>query len=290
MNKPKSLTGKKILTALVTSIVVVGLVMIFLPEKYQSWPLAYGLCYLAGALFASIFQRSSVKKTETLKEEADMNIDILYTSRKVKKGHKVILMSKVERELTKIIHDETIGKEINKERRDVLLSLVHKFGNQGIAIDNEAIIKLIEAEGSPSGSTAEKDAKVDERLKNHTVTQLFLVSKRQELFMAKNIAIFGTALSASCAYFYFPDLKLISLIPAFLYFALLIKEKVLTYRVEMGYFGRNKTEAIQLLAFIEKNKDNLDLNGSGGSKRKIFKATVIEESRVPVGGIEGVYQ
>ncbi|EOC0083352.1 hypothetical protein ACI0YW_004097 [Cronobacter sakazakii] len=290
MNKPKSLTGKKILTALVTSIVVVGLVMIFLPEKYQSWTLAYGLCYLAGALFASIFQRSSVKKTETLKEEADMNIDILYTSRKVKKGHKVILMSKVERELTKIIHDETIGKEINKERRDVLLSLVHKFGNQGIAIDNEAIIKLIEAEGSPSGSTAEKDAKVDERLKNHTVTQLFLVSKRQELFMAKNIAIFGTALSASCAYFYFPDLKLISLIPAFLYFALLIKEKVLTYRVEMGYFGRNKTEAIQLLAFIEKNKDNLDLNGSGGSKRKIFKATVIEESRVPVGGIEGVYQ
>ncbi|MEB5924631.1 hypothetical protein [Franconibacter daqui] len=290
MSKPKSSKSKKVLTALAITVVIVGLMMLFFPDKYQNSPLAFGLCYIVGSLFASIFQRSSIKKTETLKEEADMNIDILYTSRKVKKGHKVILMSKVERELSKIIHDETVGKEINKERRDVLLSLVHKYGKQGIVVDNEEIIKFIKAGVSPSSSTAEKEVKVDDKLKNHTITQLFLVSKRQELFMAKNIAIFGTALSAGCAYFYFPDLKLISLIPAFLYFVLLIKEKVLTYRVEMGFFGRNKTEAIQLLVFIEKNKDNLDLNGPGGNKRKIFKATVIEERRVPVGGIEGVYQ
>lgn len=290
MKKPKSSTSKKILTALAVAIVVVGLMMIFFPDKYQNSPLAFGLCYILGSFIASIFQRASIKKTETLKEEVDMNFDILYTSRKVKKGHKIILMSKVERELNKIIHDETLGKEINKERRDVLLSLVHKHGKQGIVIDNEEINKILRASGDSLDSISEKEAKDNDKLKNQTVTQLFLVSKRQELFMAKNMAIFGTAFSAGCAYFYFPDLKLISLVPAFLYFALLIKEKILTYRVEMGYFGKNKSEAIQLLIFIEKNKENLDLNGSGGSKRKIFKATVIEERRVPVGGIEGVYQ
>lgn len=290
MKKPKSSKSKKFLTALAVAIVVVGLMMIFFPDKYQNSPLAFGLCYIVGSFFASIFQRTSIKKTENLKAEVDKNFDILYTSRKVKKGHKVILMSKVEHELTKILNDENSGREINKLRKDVLLSLMHKYGKQGIVIDHEELNKYVRANDDSPNSVYEKEVKDNDELKNQTVTQLFLVSKRQELFLAKNLAIFGTAFSAGCAYFYFPDLKLISLVPAFLYFALLIKEKVLTYRVEMGYFGKNKSEAIQLLMFIEKNKDNLDLNGSGGSKRKIFKATVIEEHRVPVGGIEGVYQ
>lgn len=290
MKKSKAPSSKKAITSLTISAVVVGLMMILLPEKFQTAPLAFGLCAIVGSLFASLFQRSSNKKTEKLKREAELDIDILYTSRKVKTGHKVILMSKVKRELEKITHDEIQGKEINESRKEVLLSLVHKYSGQGIAIDNEALDKITGYERNGHSTPSEKEDSVNEKLKNHTVTQLFLVSKRQDLFWAKNIAILATIVSAGIAHFYYPALQLISLIPAFLYSALLIKEMVLTRRVEMGYFGKNKFEAIQLLTFIEKNKDSLDLNGPGGSKRKIFKATVIEGHRVPVGGFEGVYQ
>ncbi|MEN4691115.1 hypothetical protein [Pantoea agglomerans] len=290
MKKSKAPSSKKAITSLAISAVVVGIMMILLPEKFQTTPLALGLCAIVGSFFASLFQRSSNKKTEKLKRDAELDIDILYTSHKIKKGHKVILMSKVQRELEKIIHDEIQGKEVNEARKEVLFSLVHKYKSQGIVIDNEALAKITSYERNEHSTPSEKDDSVNEQLKNHTVTQLFLVSKRQDLFWAKNIAILATTVSAGIAHFYYPTHQLISLIPAFLYLALLIKEMVLTRRVEMGYFGKNKFEAIQLLIFIEKNKDNLDLNGPRGSKRKIFKATVIEGRRVPVGGVEGVYQ
>lgn len=290
MKKSKALSSKKAITSLAISAVVVGIMMILLPEKFQTTTLAFGLCAIVGSLFASLFQSSSNKKTEKLKRDAELDIDILYTSRKVKIGHKVILMSKVQRELEKIIHDEIQGKEVNNARKEVLFSLVHKYKSQGLVIDNDALAKITSYERNEHSNPSEKDDSVNEKLKNYTVTQLFLVSKRQDLFWAKNIAILATTVSAGIAHFYYPTHQLISLVPVFLYLALLIKEMVLTRRVEMGYFGKNKFEAIQLLIFIEKNKDNLDLNGPGGYKRKIFKATVIEGRRVPVGGVEGVYQ
>ncbi|MFW0697644.1 hypothetical protein [Pantoea sp. R13S299] len=286
----KNRNRNKVISALSIACCILILMIIILPKDVITAPFTVSICAAIGGLIASFFEKRSNKKTEQIKKDVNINIDILYTSRKVKKSHKIILMSKVERELKKIIHDEAHGKPISLARKEILIGLVQKYKNQGIVLDTDAVDRLLVAEKAIPTSTEENKKKLDERLKNHTLTQLFLVAKRQELFWAKNILIFATATSAGLSYFFFPTLHNLILIPAAGYILLFIKEYLLTYRVNMGYFGANRFEAIQLLQYIENNKEDLDLNGPGGNKRKIFKDIAHESNMPPIGIVGGIYQ
>ena len=50
--------------------------------------------------------------------------------------------------------------------------------------------------------------------------------------------------------------------------SLYIKEQLLEYRISKGLFGTNYTEARELIDFIIKNSDNLDLTDSNGNLRR----------------------
>ncbi|MDU6821309.1 hypothetical protein [Leclercia adecarboxylata] len=288
MKNTKRPVRKKVVFAISVACFVLGLIIIILPKDALAGPFMVTLCAAIGGLVASFFERKSNEKTEKIKEDLDSSLDILYTSRRVNKSHKVILMSKVERELQKIITDERGGKHVSLARKEVLLGLVKKYKNQGIVIDNEAVEKLIKYDKKATINVPEKDAEFKGGLRKRTVTQLFLVAKRQELFWAKNTLILATMVSAGLSYFFFPNLNNICVIPAVAYLLLFLKEIILTYRIDMGLFGANRFEAIQLLQYIEKNKDRLDLNGPGGRKRKVFKEISHEIYTLPVGGVEGI--
>lgn len=281
---------KKVIIALSIACCMLILMIIVLPKGVITASFTMSICAAIGGLIASLFERKSNKKTEQIKKDAVKNLDILYTSHRVKKSHKIILMRKVERELNKIIHDEVLGNSVSLARKEILFGLVQKYKSQGIVIDNVAVEKLLNVDQYMPGSIDVNKKELDDRLKNHTVSQLFLVAKRHELFWAKNILIFATAASAGLSYFFFPTLHNVCLIPALAYILLFIKEYVLTYRVSMGYFGANRFEAVQLLQYIEKNKDGFDLNGPGGNKRKVFKDIAHDSKMLPLGVIEGIYQ
>ncbi|MBY4890620.1 hypothetical protein K5Y32_22025 [Pantoea sp. DY-15] len=293
----KTSVKRKLSVALIVGCVLFVLAFIFLPKQFQEGSFLTSICAGLGALVASLYESKSNKKTKEIERDINDNIDILYTSRRVKPKHQIILMRKVERQLAKIIHDESTGKEVNQSTKKLLLDLHHKHHGESIVYSSNEFISYVQAmnarvdiERKISEAESKMEAEVTDGLKNHTVTQMFLVKKRKELSLAKNISIFTIILVAGLAYFLAPKEQLVCLAPAAFYLILLVKEKILTYRVEMGYFGANKFEATQLLQYIEKNKDDFDLNGGGGSKRKVFKPIVEGEEKIPSPNLGGVFQ
>jgi hypothetical protein len=63
----------------------------------------------------------------------------------------------------------------------------------------------------------------------------------------------------------------------------ILKEFLLTYRIQKGLFGTNRTEARELIDFIIKNSDNLDFTDSNGNLRRALlpEAKDAAEERIP---------
>lgn len=49
-----------------------------------------------------------------------------------------------------------------------------------------------------------------------------------------------------------------------------IKEFVIGYRIQKGYFGTNRSEARELVLFMLKNSSNIDFNNDNGEFRKVL--------------------
>ncbi|EPK4718733.1 hypothetical protein MZP69_000716 [Klebsiella oxytoca] len=112
--------------------------------------------------------------------------------------------------------------------------------------------------------------------KNQTVVNLFLLKEKKTLLFAKFIAVILFILAVFSMMWL--DTSLVFMLPGGVLYCLLeLKERVLTYRVNMGYFGTNATEALILLKFIHDNIDDIN-NGSDGGKRKILNDEIKPEA------------
>lgn len=117
----------------------------------------------------------------------------------------------------------------------------------------------------------ERDLKKKEEAenKNETVVNLFLLNEKSKLLKAKTLAVVIVIASALTVFFFGLPIwsVLIGLIPLIL---IEMKDRVMTYRVAKGYFGRNAPEAIQLVKFIRENTDKFDSDDSGNGRRKVL--------------------
>ncbi len=128
-----------------------------------------------------------------------------------------------------------------------------------------------------------EDLKPRRKSKAETVTELYLIHKSSKLIMAKNIAICGIILNA--AMYFFIDLPFATTGLFFAIVALLqIKEELLIYRINKGYFGSTTREAMMLIRFIDNHNDDSDMN-SGGRRMPVFKDITQE-----INEKQGIYE
>ncbi|ULK54222.1 hypothetical protein HUZ88_14775 [Citrobacter portucalensis] len=121
--------------------------------------------------------------------------------------------------------------------------------------------------------------------KAETITELFLFDKQDSLNAAKKIALWGIVVNA--VMYFFIDLPFATTGLFFGIIALLqIKEELLIYRVNHGYFGSTTREAMMLIKFINDQDDDSDMN-SGGRRKPVFKDATTEGTK-EVGGFVGV--
>ncbi|CAA1294768.1 TPA: hypothetical protein R4Z18_003186 [Klebsiella pneumoniae] len=114
-----------------------------------------------------------------------------------------------------------------------------------------------------------KKEEAEKKNKNETVVNLFLLNEKSKLLKAKTLSVVIVIASALTVFFFGIPIwsVLIGLIPLVL---IEMKDRVITYRVAKGYFGRNAPEAIQLVKFIRENTDKFDSNDSGDGRRKVL--------------------
>ena len=62
------------------------------------------------------------------------------------------------------------------------------------------------------------------------------------------------------------------------FFIVFIKERILSYRIRKGYFGRNAYEAKQLIDFLAKYKKNVDFRGPDGKPKEGLHPKEVEEN------------
>lgn len=117
--------------------------------------------------------------------------------------------------------------------------------------------------------------KNEKKSKAETITELFLFDKQDSLNSAKKMAIWGIVVNAIM--YFFIDLPFATTLLFFGIVVLLqIKEELLIYRVNHGYFGSTTREAMMLIKFINDQGDDSDMN-SGGRRKPVFKSSTAEE-------------
>lgn len=139
--------------------------------------------------------------------------------------------------------------------------LTHKLALK-IAV---AIVKLV--------GKREKSSKKSESIKSkkQTLTELYLVKVKINIFKGQIVTFFGmigaTTMTLAMQMSSMPVVVL-------LWYIIVLEclEQIISYRVRKGYFGANRYEALQLLNFINQNKDDEDVTGGG---RQVFKAVEV---------------
>lgn len=143
--------------------------------------------------------------------------------------------------------------------------------------------KLLIARISKKLEEAEKSKK--KPTKTETVTELFLISQQNKLAKAKRYSMYGLLLSFASSVALSTPFEF-NLIFFGLLLLIQIKEELLIYRVNKGYFGSTTREAMMLIEFIGEQKDDSDMN-SGGRRKQVFKPLVEQTEKAPsLGSLE----
>lgn len=107
---------------------------------------------------------------------------------------------------------------------------------------------------------------IKNELKNKSVVNMYLLKEKKSLLGSKFIAAALIAIATFSIFLF--NMPYIAYLPGgLLYIILELKDKVLTYRVDKGYFGTSASEALQLIKFIHKNIDEINSNGGGGQPK-----------------------
>lgn len=143
----------------------------------------------------------------------------------------------------------------------------------GMRLLTRFTVNMVNLALSQHSAESEKNVK---KTKAETITELFLFDKQSSLNTAKKVALWGVVVNASM--YFFVDLPLATTGLFFGIIALLqIKEEILIYRVNHGYFGSTTREAMMLIKFINAHDDDSDMN-AGGRRKPIFKDVVPEDA------------
>lgn len=119
------------------------------------------------------------------------------------------------------------------------------------------------------GSKDVEKNKHNEKSKQKTVVDLYLLNEKKKLLQGKLAGLITVTISL--AYIVATSAPVWFLVPGNLLIIFnTLKEEVLSYRVEKGYFGRDVDEALQLIKFIHENIDDINNNDGNGAARKIL--------------------
>ncbi|WP_421533254.1 hypothetical protein [Morganella morganii] len=165
----------------------------------------------------------------------------------------------------KTLKDDVI-KTILKQEFKIILS---KIESEDLYIYKHAIIN------KNLSNTYIRNRILDKKIaenKNETIVNLYLKNEKNIIFHSKLIAVSLMTISIMATLLF--DINFLFFLPGgILYCILEIKEKLLTYRVNKGYFGTNASEALVILNFIHENIDDINNHGNGG-KRHILNDEV----------------
>lgn len=272
--------------------VCTGLMLIFLPEDYKQFPLIVPLLTVLGSMLSYAYSYFSTKSAKKRMEIKIKKIELATHNK---------LQIELEMAKNKFLKEELEARRVEEERLSGEVKRLYKQKNEAsikLATElklhdelQEELRILREKTGignikdSPLDEMAEKKIidkvkkEQEDALKEMTITQLFLGEQKNKIHLALSISVFTTVLSLAASYIIIDNSSYAFLFPALFSVLLIVKDKVLSFRIDKGYFGANKFEATQLLEYIEKNKDKIDFNGPGGGSRKIFKDLAIEPER-----------
>jgi hypothetical protein len=65
---------------------------------------------------------------------------------------------------------------------------------------------------------------------------------------------------------------------------LILRDSLIRYRIERGYFGQNKNEARQLISFILKNTEKIDFTDSSGKPMKALLPIQDKKDKLSING------
>lgn len=165
-------------------------------------------------------------------------------------------------------------KEGNKDLNAADLEEIHTKAPNITSLVSEKATELVFYEIRSDKKEIQSIDNAQNDYKSKTVVNLFLLKEKKKLLTAKFISM-AIILIAALG-FIFVNLSFKAFIPGCLLLAILhLKDQVLTYRVEKGYFGTNATEALQLIKFIHANIDQI--NKDGGGHPKILNDEVPQE-------------
>ncbi|EPH6764634.1 hypothetical protein ACS0ON_004266 [Cronobacter dublinensis] len=124
---------------------------------------------------------------------------------------------------------------------------------------------------------------IKNKSEKQALSELYLVKVKLKLYKAKLITFGGILIAA--AFNVFVDMGSMPLVVLLVYmFALESIERITAYRINRGYFGANRHEALQLLEFIHQNKDDDDITGGSRKPFKDIETTPDSESAIAVTG------
>ncbi|HCR1904097.1 TPA: hypothetical protein QHX51_000409 [Enterobacter asburiae] len=153
---------------------------------------------------------------------------------------------------------------------------------KGVRLLNKVTLSLAGFVYSEFHSEIDKSVKKN---KAETITELFLFDKQSDLNAAKKIALWGLVVNAIM--YLWIDLPFATTGLFLGIIALLqIKEEILVYRVNQGYFGSTTREAMMLIKFINAQDDDSDMN-AGGRRKPVFKNVAVESAE-DVGDFVGI--
>lgn len=135
----------------------------------------------------------------------------------------------------------------------------------------------------------ENGSNTQEKWKNETIVNLFLLNEKNKLLKSKSLAVFISIISALAIAFLDMPFWTIAL-GVTLFILTEAKDQIVSFRVSRGYFGTTTSEAIQLIKFIRENANDIDSNDGDGRRRKILNPEIKRKEKVNEtdGGLQNV--
>jgi len=188
------------------------------------------------------------------------------TGRAVKEAERIAEKSRYD-----VYRNLFFSKVIYKRKRRTLL--------EANILTISLIVKFLILLQPKKSSSKQKEIKS----KKQAISELYLVKIKLKLYKAKLITFGGILIAAALNVFV--DMNSMPLVVLLVYMlALESIERITAYRINRGYFGANRNEAIQLLEFIHQNQDNDDITGGSRKPFKDIETTPDSQSAIVVTG------
>lgn len=130
-----------------------------------------------------------------------------------------------------------------------------------------------------------KTSKKKEVYPYQTVSKIFLGKQEQRFYYSYIfLSVGGFTYYLASAYFEELDVNAVFVFIA-LYFVVFIKERVFSYRIYNGFFGRTPYEAKQLFEFMLRYQDDIDFRDGPGKPKKVLESTT-KQAEKSVGGAD----